>query len=527
MPLNGDLQHLSGMARRAAQMRDWTRVRDCARKILRLDSNSAEGFFLSGLAESAARQQSHAARSFRLALESDGNRYDAAVELASQYLTVGKNSEARSLLDQHTGKLQNSPHYLELAATTYTRLGLHEKAWPLYARALELQPEIERFQSGLAACNVLLGKFDDARANYESLLQRNPGNHQFHYELSKLDTAKDSEHVHAMQAVLESDNKAASENVFLYYALGKELEDLGQWEDSFRYYQMGGDAALSSFPYDVSSDIQLFDTVVEACDSQWLQRGQAAQPSAHADGAAPIFIVGLPRTGTTIVERILSSHSQVESADESHYLEMALKQVSRIASKEQTSPAIIKAAAGKKPDQIAGAYLRLVEHRLSGSPYFVEKYPGNFLLLGFVAVSFPQAKIVQVTRHPMDACFAMFKQSYFRHAYSLDDLGKYYVAYRRLRNHWEAELGDRLINIGYESLVADQESETRRLLAELDLPFEEACLNFHQLLAPSATASNVQVREKVHSRSVNRWRKFEHQLRPLQDTLREAGVEID
>jgi hypothetical protein len=167
-----------------------------------------------------------------------------------------------------------------------------------------------------------------------------------------------------------------------------------------------------------------------------------------------------------------------------------------------------------------------VSHRLDESPFFIEKLPENVLYLGFIAKAWPNAKIVHLRRYPMDACFAMYKQSYFRFAYSLDDLGEYYMAYDRLSRHWRETLGSRMIELNYEDLVSDQEAQTRRLLDGLGLAFEEACLHFDANAAPVATASSVQVREKVHSRSVQKWKKFEAQLQPLRKKLEDGGVQL-
>jgi len=166
-----------------------------------------------------------------------------------------------------------------------------------------------------------------------------------------------------------------------------------------------------------------------------------------------------------------------------------------------------------------------VRYRLTGKPLFIYKYPLNFLYLGFIARSFPQARIVHLRRHPMDACFAMYKQSFFRFAYTLEDLASYYIAYDRLSGHWRQRLGGRIIEVEYEKLVSDPDAQIRALLDRLGLDFEQACLDFHLNTAPSATASAVQVREKAHTRSVARWKEFEEQLRPLRDRLEDAGIE--
>ena len=234
----------------------------------------------------------------------------------------------------------------------------------------------------------------------------------------------------------------------------------------------------------------------------------------------------MPRTGTTLTERIVSSHSRVESADESFFMQLAIRNVSGLKSREPMSPEVIEAAARQDIGLIGRSYLDAVNYRLSGKPMFIDKFPENFLYLGFIAKALPNGHLIHLRRNPMDACFAMYKQSFFRYAYTLDDLGKYYVAYNRLLRHWREVLGERLIEVEYESLVTDQEQQTRLLLQRLGLEFEQSCLDFDRNAAPSATASSAQVREKVHTRSVDKWKNFARQLQPLRDCLEGHGISV-
>ena len=430
------------------------------------------------------------------------------------------------LLEKYESSLGNSPRYLNLAGLTWTMLGLHERAWPLYRRANELQPRMPLFEANLAACSVYLGKIDEARALYLKLLERNPTHQRNHYHLSRLARARDSVHVEQMKDVLRATRLPPEKNIFLHYALGKELEDLEQWDEAFHHYQAAGDAATRVSNYDVAADIALIDRIIEVCDAAWLAAGPA-EVSTEVTGKTPIFIVGLPRTGTTLTERILSSHSQVQSIGETESLQMVLRQVSGVPGIEGMNPATIEAAAAQDIGRVANGYLNAVHYRLGERPFFIEKWPENILYLGFIAKAYPRARLLHLRRHPMDACFAMYKQSFFRYAYTLENVGRYYVAYDRLARHWRALLGERFFEVEYEALVRDPEGQTRRLLQQLQLDFEPACLEFDRNEAASATASSVQVREKIHTRSVQRWKQFERHLEPLRRILESAGIAID
>jgi len=514
----------SSVARRAAQSRDWATVAACAEQILRADAAHPEGLFLRGLALKAERRTAPAAEAFAATLRAEPKRYDAAIELASQYVLMQRHSEALGLLKAYEARLENSPKYLDLAGEVYSRLGFHGRAWPLLEKAAALQPGVDRFEANLAACAVYLGKVDEARAIYERLLAKHPNHQRNHYQLSRLGRATDRRHVEQMLEVLRTTNLPDEKNIFLYYALGKELEDLEQWDEAFNFYRLAGDAAARASGYDVTADIDLVEKIASVCDAAWLAHDSAA---VQEGARTPIFIVGLPRTGTTLTERIVSSHSQVQTLGETFFLPMAVRSVAGVPATGETTPAVVEAAAERSPDRLTRAYMDAVTYRLGAEHFFVDKYPENFLYLGFAARAFPDARLLHLRRHPLDACFALYKQSYFRYAYTLGDLAGFYIAYDRLMRHWRAVLGDRLVEVQYEALVASPEAETRALLERLGLPFEPACLEFEKNDAPSATASAVQVRERAHTRSVGRWRHVAAHLAPLADRLRRAGIDVD
>jgi len=244
----------------------------------------------------------------------------------------------------------------------------------------------------------------------------------------------------------------------------------------------------------------------------------------------PLFVVGLPRTGTTLTERILASHSKVQSVGETMFMQMILRRASAVQSVERMTPDMISAAASKKISVLADGYVDALEYRLGPEPVFVDKLPFNVLYLGFIAKCWPDAPVVILNRNPMDSCFSMYKQVFtwaYKFSYNLDDLGRYYAAYVRLCRHWRELLGDRLVEVNYEALVSDQEAETHALLKSLGLEFEDACLHFDENKSATATASSIQVRQKVHTGSVNRWIRYREQLEPLREFLVGSGISVE
>jgi tetratricopeptide (TPR) repeat protein len=524
--MRDDIQKLSQQARGYVQRRDWGKVYALAQSIQTLDSTEAEGYFLAGLAQKAARRGNLAVEELKRALKQEPKRYDAAIELAQQYLMLLMHGEAYKLLCDYEGYLNNSPLYLDMAGTVFSGLGLHTRAWPLYEKANKLQADIDMFQANLAACGVLLGKVKEAQTIYQHLCDKYPQHQRNHYELSKLSTANDDQHIKQMQSILKVANASPDKNIFMYYALGKELEDLGRWKEAFNYYEKAGNAVLSVANYHVGTEISVIEQIIKTCNATWLAE-TVSLPETNSSKKQPVFVVGLPRTGTTLVERILSSHSQVESADETFFMQMAIRHASGAGGITDLDEKILQEAANKDINLIAQHYMQSIEYHLTDKPMFIDKYPYNFLYLGFIAKAFPKARIVYLKRNPMDACFAMFKQSFFKFAYSLEDLGRYYVAQDKLRKHWQSVLGGRLVEVEYESLVSQQESSTKEMLNKLGLSFEPACLEFEKNPASSATASTLQVREKIHTRSLNKWKHFSNELAPLKQFLEKAGIKTD
>ncbi len=525
---NKQVNDLSMAARQSVPRKDWNHVKACADEILKIDQNSAEGWFLSGLASRGMLLSEEAIQAFSKALELDDGRYDSAVELAALYAAEQRHGEAAELVNRHADQMLNSPLYLNKAGTVFKHVGAAEKAYRAYARANELQPGAPLLMANLADACVFVGKIDEARELYQQLLRHRPDHQRNHLSLARLERARDRTHIDQMESVLANGRKPESDNIFLYYALGKEYEDIEEWDKAFEYFERAGDAVRSVANYRVESDIELIDTIIDQCDKAWFENshGDAAGEVTHT----PIFVVGLPRSGTTLTERIVSSHSQVVSVGETQYMQMAVKKLSGVESDEKMTPQMVTAACGLDISMIGDEYMEKLSYRLGAESMFLDKLPFNILYLGFIAKAFPNARLVLQRRNPMDTCFAMYKQVFtwaYKFSYSLQDLARFYPAYIRLVDHWTSILGDRLITIRYEDLVENQEAETRRLLEQLGLDFESDCLTFEKNKAASSTASSVQVREPIYTRSVARWRRYEDQLRPLSQALQQAGISLE
>lgn len=306
------------------------------------------------------------------------------------------------------------------------------------------------------------------------------------------------------------------------YALYKELDDLGEHARAMSWLQLGAKTLRSKLNYRVEFD----ESVLAAIERNFpIERLRGSRSTGTGRGA--IFVVGLPRSGTTLVDRILSAHPLVESLGERRDLGYA---VMRSGSVDAAS----KAPAGPRstPDveEIGRSYLKAVEVYRSGRPHFVDKAPMNFLYCGLIRLGLPEAQIVMLRRHPIDSCLAIYK-TYFNErlpfAYDLQELGRYYVAWHRLSEHWRTTLPGTLLDVQYESLVADPEVQTRRLLEHCGLGWDARCMDFHRSESAVTTLSAGQVRRPLYTTSVGLWKKYARELEPLVRVLQDAGIQLN
>ncbi|WP_334048121.1 tetratricopeptide repeat-containing sulfotransferase family protein [Alteromonas gracilis] len=512
------LEQMTQVVREFIARKNWDQLAQVARELQAKHPSSPEGFFAMGVVVKQHRDYHSAEKFFVHALTLNSERYDVAIELAQVYFSIQRYQDSLSLIEEYKSYIDNSAYYLLETAKLFHWLGLHENAWRFAKKADSVQPNNDVIKATVAEYGVLLGKVDEAKQIYEKLISKYPNYQKHHYDFSKLQKAQDHSHVHKMKHILETNGLAPEQNIYLYYALGKQLEDLEVWDEAFHYYEKAGSVILEKSNYDVAIDIEVMEKVISTCDEDWMLKPSF---SLHENtGRTPIFIVGLPRTGSTLIERVLASHPDVESADETFYFPMALNNQVLGSYFGEISKKTVSGGIDINWKQLAENYCSLIDFKLSRSPYFIDKYPFNFIILGFIAKAFPSAKFVYLDRHPLDACFAMFKQSYFKFAYCLEDVGNYYIAHKRLKKHWEKLFGDRIVNVSYENFVSAQREETVKLLSSLGLSFSEQCMEFHLNPTASGTASTLQVREKVHRRSVGRWKNFARHLAPLERNLK-------
>ncbi len=375
----------------------------------------------------------------------------------------------------------------------------------------------------MATIHQYLGQFEAAERNFRAALAIAPDNAAALSGLAELTgQPADSTTLARMETALAATEPRSTDAALLHFGLSKVYEDIGQYENSWRHLTAGNSIERSRLRYDGAQDRATFELILQ-------QFTEVEVVCADGTGQRPIFVVGMPRTGTTLVERIISSHSEVVATGESPAFTDAISAVV-----ERTEPeasrvftSFLHTLTRLDPRSIAAEYLARVATRRDDRLRFLDKTTLNFFYCPLILRAFPNARIVHLTRHPLASCFAIYQTRFsggFPFAYDLNEIADFYIGYHMMMSEWHRILPGRIFDASYEDMIGSQESATRRLLAYLDLPFESACLNFHLNTAPVNTASLVQVRQPLYSSSLERWRHYELQLAPLCDRLTTAGI---
>lgn len=442
------------------------------------------------------------------------------------YATVlyrhNKPVEAIAQLDVLLAGDAANPAYLNLKAAALGRIGEYAGAIELYARVLKAFPRHPKTWMSYGHALKTVGHQADAVEAYRRALALAPNLGEAWWSLANLKTVTFSpEDVAAMQAQLAREDLAEEDRFHLHFALGKAFEDQARYEESFRHYAEGN--ALRR--YDLSYDAEETTTHVRRSKALFTQAFLESRSGQGEPAPDPIFIVGLPRAGSTLVEQILSSHSQVEGTQELPDIIAMARRLGGLAKKSSAGryPDIL---AELPPDELKALGQEYLErarvHRKLGRPFFIDKMPNNWAHLGLIQLALPNAKIVDARRHPLGCGFSGFKQHFARgqgFTYDLTDIGRYYADYVELMAHFDQVLPGRVHRVIYEQMVSDPEAETRRLLEYCGLPFEEACLRFYENDRAVRTASSEQVRKPIFTDAADHWRNYDMWLGPLKAAL--------
>jgi len=494
----------------------------------------AYGWYLASFVLKKARNPREALRAIERAL---------ALEPADKYLLqqakclveLGDVAAAQAAVAALQSPAQGDARLQSELGALYLQFGRHEEALAHCSRAVELDRGNPEFRYNEAALQRYVGDVAAAEAGFDAVIALDATQYEAYNSRAQLRTqSRERNHVAQLQQALARTSDPGG-LVQLYFALAKEQEDLGDFDAGFASLERGASIKRRHMRYSVDTDLAIIDRICAAYGPDMFDGHVVGCPD-----KGPIFVLGMPRTGTTLVERILDSHSAVRSAGELNHFALELTRLVREAKApvgraqpgagSQSRLDFVESTTTLSFERLGAAYLSSTRALAEGHDYYIDKLPFNFLYAGLIHLALPNARIVNLQRHPLDTCYAVYKQLFrdaYPFSYDLEELARYYVAYDRLMRHWNEVMPGVIHTLHYEALVADVEGETRRLLDFCGLPWEEGCLRFHENKRAATTASATQVRQPLYDSSVGKWRNVAARLEPVRAILQRAGIRTD
>ena len=438
--------------------------------------------------------------------------------VAQSLAKIGETAATLQCLEHpEIARSRSGPALLALAHVRQG-LGQHEQALALMERARAAGLNDADFLYFHALQLQFNGRIAEAEAELESCLVKGPSFGRASLTLARIrrQTA-DSNHLDALRARLALVPHGSEDHAAVEFALHKELDDIGHHDQAWEALQRGNEVMHRRLGYDAAVEEAVFDALVERFPEP-LRTADAAP----IDGPQPIFIVGMPRSGTTLLERIVGNHSQIAPTGELADLPKQLRWTADRHGHRLLDLPLLEATPTLDAALLGRRYLLQTQWRARGRRYYVDKLPPNFMLVGFIRQALPQAKVLHMVREPMEVCFsnyrALFGDSY-AYSYDLESLAHHYRQYCRVMAHWHKVAPGFVLDVGYDALVQDTESTARRVLDFCGLAFESACLDTAGNRAPVATLSSAQVRAPIHQRALGEWRRYAEPLQPLRDAL--------
>ncbi len=457
---------------------------------------------------------------YKKAISAQPDFVEAYNNLGNTLVDMNKLLDARRVYRKAVNLEPDHPMLLSNMGNVLQLQGENDKAIKWLNKALAVDPDYADAYNNLGHALSDQGEIDQAVSAFQKSIRLNPEN-----AIAYRDLAKNKKFLSADDDLISMENFyrrkdiSSEQKMHLGFGLGKTYEDIGEYEKSFECILEANRLKRASINFDFAKEQDLFMHIKQVFSAEFM--GKYANTG--FPDISPIFILGMPRSGTSLVEQILASHHDVYGAGELTYIPDLFKNTS-LSKQALSFPHVVSGWNSKKILKTGQGYVAGLRKYSELTKCVTNKLPHNFLYIGLIKLILPNAKIIHCNREPMDTCFSIFK-NFFSHgheyAYNLDELGRYYRLYEELMRHWAEVLPDAFYNLNYENLVSNQESGTRQLLDYCDLPWDINCLAFHKTKRNVKTASNAQVRQPIYDSSVKLWKRFEYQLEPLAKALRE------
>ena len=486
-----------------------------------LKSDAAHVAALCGLAAVSlgARHPGDAMRLLRHVLKQSAHLPLAWRGLCQAMVDLGQLPEAEIAVRRLLQIEPENPKNWVLLGNVCTRMMRQPEALTAFQEAARLNPSEPRLRLSIGHLHKTLGHRRECEEAYKACLSADPAAGEVYWSLADLKTYVFSDaEIASMEALLKDEGGDEEDQAHLNFALGRAYEHRKNYATSFEYYATANRRRRKTIAFDIRVFEAKSRRVRECFDAEFF----AQRVNAGFRSSAPIYVVGLPRSGSTLVEQILASHSSVEGTFELPNILTMVREIDHANPEHDAYPEGVRALPFDQFALLGRRYLEETAPIRSGRQHFIDKMPNNFSHVGLIHGILPDAIVIDVRRHPMDSCFSTYKQHFAEgqsFSYDLDDLGRYFRCYMSLMDHWDEVLPGKVLHLQYEHLVRDPETHIRRLLAHCGLEFEPACLAFHETKRPVRTASSEQVRQPLYSSGIGYWKNFATQLEPLRRAL--------
>lgn len=487
------------------------------RRAIQLNPNEAQFHFNLGAILQECGKLDEAIDAYRQAIRIRSDFAEAYANLGAALRDQGKPAEAVAMQRQAIKlKPTLAPAYANLGAALNDQGKLDEAA-SACRQAIALKPDFDVAHGNLGSVLMELGRLPESRAALECAVRLAPRNIKHRRYLGELDryVAGDPRLVALEQLARNAAQLYANDRIELHFALGKAYDDIGQHAKAFGHWRDGNALKRRQIAYDEAAELRAFDRIRSVLTPDLVRAWRnAGHPS-----LVPVLIIGMPRSGTTLVEQILASHPHAFGAGELKHFDAAIDDVRTRFDRSTPFPEFVRGMTGVDFHDLGARYLVRTEQLAPAAQRIIDKMPGNFRLAGLIHLALPNATIIHTTRDPIDTCLSCFSKLFSseqNYTYDLSELGRYYRNYENLMAYWRCVLPPgRILDIRYEDVVSDLEGQARRIVAHCGLEWDSRCLSFHKTDRPVRTASAVQVRKPIYKTAIGRWRAYEQFLRPL------------
>jgi len=526
--MNTSTENLMRGASLALDKGEYKQLQALCMQVLKFDTKIPDAWFYLGMAAGANNETGKAIEFIERALLIQPSSVEYLYQKAQFHAQLNQNEKA---LKSANAALQLEPNKaieFDTLGAVYTKIGEYALAREAHARACEKEPESAQFQFNLAGIEQFLGNVCEARNAYQSAISLNPNFARAHWAFSELEgNQSDEARLRQLQELFEEPGLSTDDELYLGHALSTELESVGDYALAFATLQRAkarrGDAQHSS----LDADRKLFQSLHESFP---LDR---STPNIELSrGEKAIFVVGMPSSGASMIERILAGDSQVRSLGELPNFARSVKKESNTFSPLVLDDSVVRRAVIGSIENIGLRYLQSIESQLQDKKYFIDKTPLNFFNVGFIMNALPAAKIVCVRRHPLDACLGNFRQllehnsPYYDYHYSIEGTALYYVEFDRLMAHWQSLYPARFIQIQYEELTTNPEAQAKQLYSSFGFSWQPQCLDSFANKAAASTDDADQSRQLLCRKRIDQWKNFSEQLKPAIRILEEAGIAL-